>query len=151
MTIRTVITLSVALAVCLCLATAWAGPPIKLGAQAPQTGSLAKHGIEQVKGIRLAVDEFQKKHNTTVDLRVYDDESDSQKAVSAVESGTEALRVAVARRAIKEELEKEMGNLEKTAGKWLKPYPHAAWRENVEVLLVALAVALGLVLRRRRA
>jgi branched-chain amino acid transport system substrate-binding protein len=45
---------------------------------------LAKHGIEQVKGIRLAVDEFQKKHNTAVDLRVYDDESDS-KAVSAVE------------------------------------------------------------------
>ena len=85
MTIKTVIALSVALAVCLCLTTAWAGPPIKLGAQAPQTGSLAKHGIEQVKGIRLAVDEFQKKHNTTVDLRVYDDESDSQKAVSAVE------------------------------------------------------------------
>ncbi len=26
----------------------------------------------------------------------------------------------------------------------LKPYPHAAWRENVEVLLVALAVAMGI-------
>ncbi len=85
MRIRTVITLSVALAVCFCLATAWASPPIRLGAQAPQTGSLAKHGVEQIKGIRLAVDEFQKKHNTAVDLRVYDDESDGQKAVSAVE------------------------------------------------------------------
>jgi signal peptidase I len=28
--------------------------------------------------------------------------------------------------------------------KWLKPYPHAAWRENVEVLLVALAVAMAI-------
>ena len=28
--------------------------------------------------------------------------------------------------------------------KWLKPYPNAAWRENVEVLLVALAVAMGI-------
>jgi len=28
--------------------------------------------------------------------------------------------------------------------KWLKPYPAAAWRENVEVLLVALAVAMGI-------
>ena len=37
-----------------------------------------------------------------------------------------------------------MESLEKTANKWLKPYPHAAWRENVEVLLVALAVAMGI-------
>jgi branched-chain amino acid transport system substrate-binding protein len=85
MTTRTQITLSVVFAVCFCFATAWAGPPIKLGAQAPQTGSLAKHGIEQIKGIRLAVDEFQKKYKTAVDLHVYDDESNSQKAVSAVE------------------------------------------------------------------
>ena len=28
--------------------------------------------------------------------------------------------------------------------KWLKPYPKAAWRENVEVLLVALAVAMAI-------
>ena len=34
--------------------------------------------------------------------------------------------------------------LEKAANKWLKPYPNAAWRENVEVLLVALAVAMGI-------
>ncbi len=34
--------------------------------------------------------------------------------------------------------------LQAAAGKWLKPYPHANWRENVEVLLVALAVALGI-------
>ncbi len=34
--------------------------------------------------------------------------------------------------------------LQQTAEKWLKPYPNAAWRENVEVLLVALAVAMGI-------
>ena len=37
-----------------------------------------------------------------------------------------------------------MENLEKAANKWLKPYPNAAWRENVEVLLVALGVAMGI-------
>ena len=41
-------------------------------------------------------------------------------------------------------LEKQMENLEKVANKWLKPYPNAAWRENIEVLLVALAVAMGI-------
>jgi signal peptidase I len=41
-------------------------------------------------------------------------------------------------------LKKEMEKLEAVANKWLKPYPHAAWRENVEVLLVALAVAMAI-------
>ena len=41
-------------------------------------------------------------------------------------------------------LEKQMEKLEKAANKWLKPYPNAAWRENVEVLLVALTVAMGI-------
>ena len=41
-------------------------------------------------------------------------------------------------------LEKQMENLEQAANKWLKPYPNAAWRENVEVLLVALAVAMAI-------
>jgi branched-chain amino acid transport system substrate-binding protein len=65
--------------------TARAAPPIKLGAHAPQTGSLAKHGIEQVKGIRVAVEEFEKRTGQKVELLVYDDESDPQKAVAAVE------------------------------------------------------------------
>jgi signal peptidase I len=34
--------------------------------------------------------------------------------------------------------------LQFAAEKWLKPYPHAAWRENIEVLLVALAVAMAI-------
>jgi len=67
------------------LVTAWAAPVIKLGAHAPQSGSLAKHGIEQIKGIRVGAEEFEKKYKIKIDLRVYDDESDPQKAVSAVE------------------------------------------------------------------
>ncbi|MFZ1072293.1 MAG: signal peptidase I [Verrucomicrobiia bacterium] len=34
--------------------------------------------------------------------------------------------------------------LEFAANKWLKPYPHPVWRENVEVLLVAIAAAMGI-------
>ena len=66
-------------------AQAGAAPPVKLGAHAPQTGSLAKHGIEQVKGIRLAAEEFEKRRGVKVELLVYDDESSPQKAVAAVE------------------------------------------------------------------
>jgi signal peptidase I len=43
-----------------------------------------------------------------------------------------------------EALKKAMGRVEEAANKWLKPYPHAGWRENVEVLLVALAVAMAI-------
>jgi signal peptidase I len=38
----------------------------------------------------------------------------------------------------------KMEELEFVANKWLKPYPNAVWRENVEVLLVALAVAMAI-------
>jgi branched-chain amino acid transport system substrate-binding protein len=66
-------------------AAAAAGPSVRLGAHAPETGSLAKHGIEQVKGIRVAAEEFEKKRGVKVELLVYDDESQPQKAVAAVE------------------------------------------------------------------
>src|SRR5262249_88408 len=42
------------------------------------------------------------------------------------------------------DLKKKMEELDEAATKWLKPYPNAAIRENVEVLLVALAVAMGI-------
>src|SRR5450755_3625037 len=41
-------------------------------------------------------------------------------------------------------LKKAMATLEEAANKWLKPYPNASIRENVEVLLVALAVAMAI-------
>ncbi len=58
---------------------------IRLGAHAPQTGSLARHGTEQMKGIRLGAEMFEKRHKVKVALFAYDDESDPQKAVAAVE------------------------------------------------------------------
>lgn len=42
------------------------------------------------------------------------------------------------------QLRGEMHKLERAANKWLKPYPNASWRENVEMLLVALAVAMAI-------
>ncbi len=65
-------------------------------------------------------------------------------AVQAVESSLLDLQAAAAENADKETVEKQMEKLEIAANKWLKPYPSAAWRENVEVLLVALAVAMGI-------
>jgi signal peptidase I len=38
----------------------------------------------------------------------------------------------------------KMDELDFAANKWLKPYPNAAWRENVEVVLVAVAVAMAI-------
>ncbi len=68
----------------------------------------------------------------------------SPQAIEGIQSALASCQTAVVEGADKPALEKQMENLEKAANKWLKPYPHAAWRENVEVLLVALAVAMGI-------
>lgn len=68
----------------------------------------------------------------------------SPAAVQAVTEGLENLSKGLRAGMTKPGLLEEMSNLETVANKWLKPYPHAAWRENVEVLLVALAVAMGI-------
>ena len=65
-------------------------------------------------------------------------------AIEGVRTAMENCQKAVAESADKAALEKQMESLEKAANKWLKPYPNAAWRENVEVLLVALSVAMGI-------
>lgn len=68
----------------------------------------------------------------------------SPQAIAAVEAGMLELQTAVASTSDSAALEKQMGKLEEVANKWLKPYPNAAWRENVEVLLVALTVAMAI-------
>ena len=68
----------------------------------------------------------------------------SPPAIEAIQAAMDSCQKAVANNADKAALEKQMENLEQAANKWLKPYPNAAWRENVEVLLVALAVAMGI-------
>ena len=68
----------------------------------------------------------------------------SAQAIAAIEAGITEIQAVVDSGADKPALEKQMGKLEEVANKWLKPYPNAAWRENVEVLLVALTVAMGI-------
>ena len=68
----------------------------------------------------------------------------SSQAIEAIEAAMASCQKAVANNADKAALEKQMESLEQAANKWLKPYPNPAWRENVEVLLVALAVAMGI-------
>lgn len=67
----------------------------------------------------------------------------SPQAVQALEASLQETDNVINSGAAKETVEKQMAELEKAANKWLKPYPHATWRENVEVLLVAIAVAMA--------
>ena len=67
----------------------------------------------------------------------------SPQAVTAVQTALDDTKRAMAD-ADSEALQKQMDSLEKAANKWLKPYPNATARENVEVLLVALTVAMGI-------
>ncbi len=65
-------------------------------------------------------------------------------AVEKIDAALADLRETIVSRADKATLLAKMESLEKTANDWLKPYPNAAWRENIEVLLVALTVAMGI-------
>ncbi len=68
----------------------------------------------------------------------------SAEAVSSVEKSLQDLSEGIRKNFSKEELMKLMAGLEDTANKRLRQYPNPVWRENVEVLLVALAVAMGI-------
>ncbi len=68
----------------------------------------------------------------------------SPQAVLAVEEAIEETRQVLSNGAHRDTLEKQIERLDEAASKGLKPYPNAAWRENIEVVLVALAVAMGI-------
>jgi signal peptidase I len=68
----------------------------------------------------------------------------SPQAIEKIAAGVEELKTAARAPIPKAELEQQMTKLEEVANKWLKPYPHANYRENIEVFLVALAVAMGI-------
>jgi signal peptidase I len=53
-------------------------------------------------------------------------------------------RAALTANAEDDSLAKSADSLEKSANQWLKPYPHAEWRENIEVFLVAIVVAMAI-------
>ncbi len=67
----------------------------------------------------------------------------SAEGVAAVQKDVDGLR-ETCRAGDRKSIEQSLAALEKTANKWLKPYPHSALRENIEVALVAIAVAMGI-------
>jgi signal peptidase I len=68
----------------------------------------------------------------------------SPQAVQAVSTSLDEFGQTIQTDLKREQLQKEMEKLDQVATKWLKPYPHHVWRENVEVFLVALAVAMAI-------
>lgn len=68
----------------------------------------------------------------------------SQQAIESVTSSLSELDKAIHSNIKKEELFKLMQKTDEAADKWLKKYPNSSYRENVEVFLVALAVAMGI-------
>lgn len=68
----------------------------------------------------------------------------SAAALAALRASVAELQEGLRARVGREELSRRMQGLEQTANTWLKPYPQAGLRENVEVLLVAIVVAMGI-------
>jgi signal peptidase I len=68
----------------------------------------------------------------------------SPQALEAVTAALRQTRAAIEANAENAALGKQMAQLEETAGKWIKPYPCADWRENTEVFLVAIVVAMAI-------
>lgn len=68
----------------------------------------------------------------------------SPQAIQAVEAAMDAVKKATEAGVEKNAMLDQMTELEKVANKWLRPYPSPALRENVEVMLVAIAVAMGI-------
>lgn len=65
-------------------------------------------------------------------------------ARGAVQAKISELDEAVASRANDGKVRIKTEELQFAAEKWIKAYPNPVWRENVEVLLVAIAVAMGI-------
>jgi len=64
--------------------------------------------------------------------------------VAAIEGALKELEQRLATRCDEPAVESAMEKLGDVAGDRIRPYPNAAYRENVEVFLVALAVAMGI-------
>ena len=64
--------------------------------------------------------------------------------IQKIQAARDELQQAVRTNQPKKELRAKMDNMEAVANNNFRPYPAAAWRENIEVLLVAVAVAMGI-------
>ena len=68
----------------------------------------------------------------------------SPQAIVAVQEKIGELNGAIGEGANTGKIRIKTEELQFAAEKWIKPYPNPVWRENVEVLLVAIAVAMGI-------
>ena len=67
----------------------------------------------------------------------------ASQAVDAIETSLKDANTAL-KSGDKTTIQQTAKQLEATANKWLKPYPHPVWRENIEVFLVAVVVAMAI-------
>src|SRR5687768_3704920 len=68
----------------------------------------------------------------------------SWEAIQHVEKAINELKTTIHSNPAGPMLDAKVTDFEGVANKWLKPYPNAGLRENVEVLLVAIAVAMAI-------
>ena len=68
----------------------------------------------------------------------------SLQAVCSVDAAYRQAQKAIDDHEEKEILIERKDALEAAANQWLRPYPHSEWRENIEVFLVAIAVAMAI-------
>ena len=68
----------------------------------------------------------------------------SSQAIAAVQAKIDELNTAISSGANTGKIRIATEELQFAAEKWIKAYPNPVWRENVEVLLVAIAVAMGI-------
>ena len=68
----------------------------------------------------------------------------SAQAIAAVQDKINALDAAIAENANDGAIRIKAEELQFAGEKWIKAYPNPVWRENVEVLLVAIAVAMAI-------
>jgi signal peptidase I len=68
----------------------------------------------------------------------------SPHALEAVTAALSRTKTAIADGVEDKALEKQMAQLEEASAKWIKPYPNSEWRENIEVFLVAIVVAMSI-------
>src|SRR3984885_10585517 len=68
----------------------------------------------------------------------------SPQALAAVQGKIDELNTAIALNKNTGDIRLKTEELQFAGEKWIKQYPNAAWRENVEVLLVAIAVAMAI-------
>ena len=68
----------------------------------------------------------------------------SPQAITTVQGKIDELNTSIALGKNIGDIRLKTEELQFAGEKWIKPYPNPVWRENVEVLLVAIAVAMGI-------